>query len=148
MFDTCAVNAVSPLDMHWPQCTSSHKSGWEICTCGGNGPNHKKSLFEEQKNHAEINTHSANANLTGVVEWRNAIWLPVRSIFRGNMGLTECFAYITVPADPWGTVWESWKCCSSLILCFSIGLSSKLALGVQTNPADPGGEAGIKAQLP
>lgn len=55
------------------------------------------------KNHAEINTHSANANLTGVVEWRNAIWLPVRNIFRGNVGLTGCFVYIAVPGDRWGT---------------------------------------------
>lgn len=54
------------------------------------------------KNHEEINTHSANANLTGVVEWRNVIWLPVRNIFRGNTGPTESFAYITAPADPWG----------------------------------------------
>lgn len=55
-----------------------------------------------EKNPKEINTHSANTNLAGVVEWRNVIWLPVRNIFRGNSGPPESFACITAPADPRG----------------------------------------------
>lgn len=103
IFDICAVNAVSPLDVHWPQCPrlcklSSHNSGWEICTCGGN---HKKSLFEEQKITKKlILILKCKFNWCG---WMKKCDLAsCEKHFQRKYGPTESSAYITAPADPWG----------------------------------------------